>query len=104
MNDSQHLTIEVVLAEPTRCQKITLAIKPNTIARDALLLAVENGLDVQSSGVIPETTPLGVYAQKVADDYIMQDADRLEVYRALQQDPMELRRKRAQKDAKKRKN
>lgn len=104
MNDSQHLTIEVVLAEPTRCQKITLAIKPNTIARDALLLAVENGLDVQSSGVIPETTPLGVYAQKVADDYIMQDADRLEVYRALQQDPMELRRKRAQQDAKKRKN
>ena len=104
MNDSQHLTIEVVLAEPTRCQKITLAIKPNTIARDALLLAVENGLDVQSSGVIPETTPLCVYAQKVADDYIMQDADRLEVYRALQQDPMELRRKRAQKDAKKRKN
>jgi len=104
VNDSQHLTIEVVLAEPTRCQKITLAIKPNTIARDALLLAVENGLDVQSSGVIPETTPLGVYAQKVADDYIMQDADRLEVYRALQQDPMELRRKRAQQDAKKRKN
>lgn len=99
---SSCVTIEVVLAEAARCQKIDLTIKSGTTAREALPLAVEAGLDVRSSGVLPETAPLGVYAVKVADDYILRDGDRLEVYRALHQHPMELRRQRAKQNAKKR--
>jgi len=102
MTVSKSIHIDVILAEPKRCQKMALVLPLGTTARDALHHAIDAGLDVQPSAIDANTAPLGVYAQKVADDYIMQDDDRLEVYRSLRQDPMELRRQRAREDAKKR--
>jgi len=99
VKDAAVFQIEVILAEPKRCQKIALAVGEGTTARDALRLAVDKGLDVKHSGIDPDAAPLGVYALKVDDEYLMREGDRLEVYRPLMQDPMELRRKRAKQDA-----
>jgi uncharacterized protein len=38
---------------------------------------------------------LGVFARKVAPDHILQNGDRVEIYRPLMLDPMEARRRRA---------
>ncbi len=38
---------------------------------------------------------MGVYGQRCRDDYILADGDRLELYRPLQFDPKESRRRRA---------
>ena len=35
---------------------------------------------------------LGVYAQKIATDYLLEDGDRVEIYRPLSADPKEVRR------------
>lgn len=35
---------------------------------------------------------LGVYAQKIAPDYLLEDGDRVEIYRPLSADPKEVRR------------
>ncbi|NNC98844.1 MAG: RnfH family protein [Gammaproteobacteria bacterium] len=39
-----------------------------------------------------ERLKLGVFAQKVALDYLLEDGDRLEIYRPLAADPKEVRR------------
>ncbi|MEO7072010.1 MAG: RnfH family protein [Rhodanobacter sp.] len=38
---------------------------------------------------------LGVFAQRVEAEHVLQDGDRVEIYRPLQLDPMEARRRRA---------
>ena len=40
----------------------------------------------------PEDLELGVFAQKVSHDYLLQEGDRVEIYRKLKADPKEVRR------------
>ena len=54
---------------------------------------------VQQSGVLndyPELNEteltLGVYGEKVSDDYLLEQGDRVEIYRPLKADPKEVRR------------
>ncbi|MBX2835773.1 MAG: RnfH family protein [Gammaproteobacteria bacterium] len=89
-------TVTVVMAMP-ECQFVVELMVPTTCsAREALLLAVEQGLDISLAGLDPTTAPLGVYGLEVSDSTVLQDGDRLEVYRPLKQDPKELRRQRAE--------
>lgn len=39
-----------------------------------------------------EQLDLGIYAQRIKPDYLLQDGDRLEIYRPLRADPKEVRR------------
>lgn len=87
---------EVIFVTSSRTQRISLALTRPLSARDAVILAVEQGLDLSGFDINPEDAPLGVYAERVTDDYVVKDGDRVEIYRPLQQDPMDLRRKRAQ--------
>lgn len=43
-------------------------------------------------GVNIEELQLGVYAQKIAVDYLLEQGDRVEIYRPLRADPKEVRR------------
>ena len=93
------IEVSVVLAEAHRCQRVTLTLPKGTQARAAVRLIAERraepGIRFQDTGADPEHSALGVYSIRVADDYVLQAGDRLEVYRALEQNPMELRRRRA---------
>lgn len=46
----------------------------------------------QLQGIKPDELALGVYAQPVAHDYLLQSGDRVEIYRPLLADPKEVRR------------
>lgn len=86
------LRIEVVYALKERQKVIVLEVFPGTTAREA---AVMSGLDEFFSTLAVDTVPLGVYGERVDDDYVVADGDRVELYRPLVLDPMEARRQRA---------
>ena len=100
MTRSATLCVEVVFALQDKVQRLQLTINAGTQARELVKLAANEGMDFQAVGLCVETAPLGVYSLRVADDYVMCDEDRLEIYRPLQQDPMDLRRRRARLSSK----
>jgi len=88
------LQVAYALADEQQC--ISVNIPDGTNAREALIYVLENALIVLSdidAQCNPMALPLGVYGQRVADDYKLRPAERLEIYRPLLQDPMERRRK-----------
>ena len=89
------VNIEVVYALADEQQLIQLTVEPGTGAREALILVLAQNLvtltDTDARRT-PNVMALGVYGLIVADDYVMQEGDRLEIYRPLLQDPMERRR------------
>jgi len=86
-------TVSVVLATPELQQVLEIQMVPSMTAREVVQLAIESGLDDQ--GLDVGQLALGVFGQRVADEYLPQPGDRIEIYRPLQQDPKELRRQHA---------
>jgi len=84
-----------VLALPTRQQVIKLRVAPKCTARQAVEQAKAAGLEVASDEVDIDNAPLGVFGEQVSDEVMLSEGDRVEIYRSLQQNPMELRRQRA---------
>jgi len=84
--------ITIVYGTSTQQHIESLSIPRGTTARDALrlsrLVQVVSGLD-------SATQPIGVFGQLVADDYVVKEGDRVEVYRPLFADPKLARRLRA---------
>ncbi len=67
-----------------------ILVPEGTTARSALK---RSGLMKAFPHIDPERCSLGVFGQVVEDTYILKAQDRLEVYRPLQQDPREARRR-----------
>lgn len=97
MNRPARMAIQVVLAFPDEQQRIDLDVPQGCTAVQALALACEAGLDLSRLHCGTETLPLGVFGERIAPDRRLAPGDRLEIYRPLQQDPKEARRRRAQR-------
>ena len=69
-------------------------VDQGTTARQAVL---HSELPNRFPDVNFQLAPLGIFGKKVADDYILCEWDRIEVYRPLIVDPKENRRRRAAK-------
>ena len=90
------IRISVVLAMPDHQYQLELEVPEGTHARDAVRIALEAGLiGFGTVDIDPLAAPLGVFNELVNDDEVLQAGNRVEIYRPLQQDPMELRRQRA---------
>ena len=85
----------VVLALPEHQLLIHLETGPACSARQAVLLAEQQGLKLAEAGLAAVDVPIGIFGRQVKDDQILESGDRVEVYRPLQQDPKEWRRQRA---------
>ena len=94
MASEAEISVEVCYARADVQAVAALKLAPGTTAGDA----------VKQSGLarrFPEldgTQPLGIYGRRVADDHVLQDGDRVEIYRPLTVDPKEARRRRAEKN------
>ncbi|HSQ69749.1 MAG TPA: RnfH family protein [Steroidobacteraceae bacterium] len=84
--------IEVAYARPDRQRVIRLALAPGLSAIAA----------VQASGILQEfpelgatRLELGIYGRRAAHEQPLRPGDRVEIYRPLQADPREMRRRRA---------
>lgn len=89
------MKVSVVMAFPEAQQVLHLDVDEGCSARRAVENAISAGLAVDYSAFDVNVAPLGVHGVRVADGELLQEGDRVEIYRQLQQDPMELRRRRA---------
>ncbi|NWD23190.1 RnfH family protein [Pseudomonas yamanorum] len=91
--------IEVVYAAVDRQVLMSLAVAAGTSLRAAVL---GSGIDAQFPELDLPGCPLGIFGKVVADADVrrVQAGDRIEIYRPLLADPMEIRRLRAAKAAK----
>ena len=89
------IAVEVAYAGPEGQVVIALRVLQGITA----WAAVEQARGQLPAGVTPDPARLGIYAKKVAADRILEEGDRLELYRPLTLDPMEARRRRAKRGA-----
>lgn len=86
------IRIEVVYAEPGQAWRVALELPAGTTAAQAL---AASGYSGRHPGRESGPPAIGVYGRACAPDHVLQDGDRLEIYRPLDFDPQESRRRRA---------
>lgn len=91
--------VEVVYAAVDRQVLMSLAVAPGSSLRAAVL---GSGMAAQFPELDLQSCPLGIFGKVVADADVrpVHAGDRIEIYRPLLADPMEIRRLRAAKAAK----
>ena len=89
------LSVEVAYAGPEGQAVVCLRVSSGTTA----WAAVERARGQLPPGVNPDAARLGIFAKKVAADRVLEEGDRVEIYRPLTLDPMEARRRRAKRGA-----
>lgn len=105
MSDVELITVEVAYARPDKQKIVELLVEPGTTA----LQAVERSKIIEDFPEIDlSAAKMGIFGQalgtkglKKAPEHILQQGDRVEIYRPLTSDPKEVRRKRAAKNAEK---
>ena len=92
MTESATIAIEVAYALPARQSLLSLRVPLGTTARAATLLS---GMATRYPDLDLETAKLGIFSKLVQPDTVLREHDRVEIYRPLQADPKEVRRRRA---------
>ena len=96
------IDIEVAYAQPERQQCVAVTLDEGTTAHQAVLHVLERRLILLSDDDRHKDTcalPIGVYGQIVDHNHALKTGDRVEIYRPLQQDPKERRRRIARQNA-----
>ncbi|HBZ17356.1 RnfH family protein [Pantoea sp. NPDC088449] len=92
------ISVEVVYALPDKQYLRSIKVAEGTTVEQAInasgLLSLRKDIDLNSNKV-------GIYSRPVKPGDVVQDGDRIEIYRPLIADPKELRRQRAERSAEK---
>jgi uncharacterized protein len=88
-----HIRIEVAYAEPTRAIVKVYRLAPGSSVADALRLA---GLDPDFDAVDLAHSSFGIFGRLTRGEHVLEDGDRIEIYRPLAADPKIARRTHAQ--------
>ena len=93
-NNATTMHVEVAYALPDRQRIVALELSEPCTVREA---ARRSGLDKQFPGLDIETVDLGVFGKVVGkpDEQLLENGDRVEIYRPLIADPKEVRKQRA---------
>ncbi|BBV15915.1 RnfH family protein [Citrobacter portucalensis] len=98
MSASAKIVIEVAYALPEKQYLQRVTLQQGATVEEAIrasgLLELRTDIDLSKNKV-------GIYSRPVKLADVLQDGDRVEIYRPLIADPKELRRQRAEKSAKK---
>ncbi|GAA0707342.1 RnfH family protein [Dyella marensis] len=90
---AERIAVEVAYAEAGRQWVLPVELP----AGATVMQAIEaSGLMAQVPGLQVDPARLGVFSRKAAPDQLLEDGDRVEIYRPLSLDPKEARRRRAQ--------
>ena len=87
------LRIEVVFAGTAKQRLLSLTVAEGTTVAEAI---EQSGLQQQFPGTDLAHLDAGVWGQPVERTRVLRDGDRVEIYRPLQMDPREARRKLAE--------
>lgn len=90
--------IEVAYALPHKQELVTLQLPEGATVQDALDASglLQRYPDIDIGGA----NKLGVFAKLVKADTVLQEYDRVEIYRPIQADPKQVRKQRAQQSGK----
>lgn len=86
------VSVSIVYALPEQQWLKKLTVPRGTNASELLELSGLRDVCDRLKNVNTQELQLGIYAEKVSDDYLLQEGDRLEIYRPLSADPKEVRR------------
>ena len=89
---AERIAIEVSYAVPGAQRVLPVRVPAGCTARLAVALS---RMDALFPEIDSACCPLGVFGTAVGDDHRLEDGDRLEIYRPLENDPMEARRQAA---------
>ncbi|MBD9501216.1 RnfH family protein [Pseudomonas sp. BGr12] len=94
MAESASIAIEVVYALPEKQSLLRLSVPRGTRMREAVLLS---GIAAQFPGLDVQDCPLGIFGKAVArpEERVLEEGERVEIYRPLIVDPKEVRKQRA---------
>lgn len=94
MAESANIAIEVVYALPENQVLLRLSVPRGTRMREAVLLS---GIAAQFPGLDVQSCPLGIFGKAVArpEERVLEEGERVEIYRPLIADPKEVRKQRA---------
>ena len=95
MESERLIAVEVVYAPPDERVSISLAVPWGTTAREAIILS---GLPARRPEIDAAASKVGIFGRVVANDTVLGDGDRVEIYRPLVADPKQARRRRAARD------
>lgn len=88
------LNIEVVYALPQQQTVLRLRVAPATTVQAAI---EQSGIMNKHPEIDLAVNKFGIYSRPVKGAELLQDGDRIEIYRPLIADPKEMRKKRAEK-------
>ncbi len=93
------INVEVVYADVSRQLMLAVKVAPGTTMHQAVMLS---GMAEQFTSVALLECPMGIFGRRIDKpaEHVLEDGDRIEIYRPLIADPMEVRRLRAAKTAK----
>jgi putative ubiquitin-RnfH superfamily antitoxin RatB of RatAB toxin-antitoxin module len=91
------INIEIVYAQTQRSIAKSLKMAQGARIADALTLAAS---DQEFSGVDLANATVGIFGKVAQRDQLLKDGDRIEIYRALLEEPKLARRKRASRASK----
>lgn len=89
---AEEIAIEVSYAVAGAQRVLPLRVPAACNARRAVRLSC---MDALFPEIDPARCPLGVFGTAVGDEYELAEGDRLEIYRPLENDPLEARRRAA---------
>ncbi|WP_439860889.1 RnfH family protein [Pseudomonas sp. MBLB4136] len=97
--DSRTIVVEVVYALADKQKLLRLSLPYGTTVRQA---ALQSGMEVHFPGLDLASSPLGIFGKAVTkpDERVLEDGERVEIYRPLIADPKEVRKQRAARAAK----
>ena len=92
------IMVEVVYALPDKQRLLLLNLPAGTNMREAVL---RSGIQQHFPGLDVQQAPLGIFGKAVAkpEERVLEEGERVEIYRPLLADPKEVRKQRAAKVA-----
>lgn len=91
MNEDR-IHIEIAYATPQRQLIIEREISPGTSPRQAV---IDSEIDSHFPEIDKENCDIGIFGKAVRPDHVLENGDRIEIYRPLIADPKEVRKRRA---------
>ena len=92
MSEARTINVEVAYAEPDSQLILPVNIDTGTTVGGAI---VQSGIMVEFPELDIENSKVGIFGKATAMTTVLNDGDRVEIYRPLIADPKEVRRKRA---------
>jgi len=90
--DSGRLRVEIVYATPEQQTLLSIDVAPGTTVGEAI---AASAITTRHPEIELATLDVGIFSQRCGLDTLVEDGDRVELYRPLLIDPMERRRRRA---------